>query len=411
MERTCCAAAAVRRVHTWSAWGRAPSAFERFSTGAKDSTPIFGSHFRLVDGRYLVYLSMDGALLAAPVDVATRRVGRSVRLVDGIALREYYGAGAYDLSSSGTLVYAQGVNHAVGNVVAIGEHSVDTLNVGRDAFELFAFSPDGTRLAAVVSVTDGEEIRVYDLRTGEHIVWTKASFLSQPVWNARGDRLLFGTPGGLFAGSPDQSTPPEAVYRQKGSIEAYAWDADDRVIADDWSGNRIVALDLTRTPPGVVELVPQASFPWLSPDGHWIVYNSLGLEKLWLQPFPGNGKRYHIATGDIEGAQWLSPTELAMAIRDSGSTTSVDRITIDFSGPAPAFHRRRWLAMPEFVATAGQSYTLTHDGRVVYLRGSAERPVQYLRVIPDWVSKMKHAVDEANPLNRENGWWNDRLPK
>ena len=41
-------------------------------------------------------------------------------------------------------------------------------------------------------------------------------------------------------------------------------------------------------------------------------------------------------------------------------------------------------------------YTLTHDGRVVYLRGAPERPVAYLRVVPDWVSKMKRAVDEAN---------------
>ena len=52
--------------------------------------------------------------------------------------------------------------------------------------------------------------------------------------------------------------------------------------------------------------------------------------------------------------------------------------------------------MPGFVATAGPSYTLTRDGRVVYLRGAPERPVQYLRVIPDWVSKMKRAVDDAN---------------
>jgi hypothetical protein len=74
----------------------------------------------------------------------------------------------------------------------------------------------------------------------------------------------------------------------------------------------------------------------------------------------------------------------------------LDRVTVDFSGPAPTFHRRRWLALPEFVGNAGPSYTLTPNGRVLYLRGAPERPVAYLRVIPDWVSKMKHAVDDAN---------------
>jgi len=100
-------------------------------------------------------------------------------------------------------------------------------------------------------------------------------------------------------------------------------------------------------------------------------------------------------------------------VRDSSSTraTAVDRIAIDFSGPAPAFHRRRWLEMPEFVATAGQSYTLTRDGRVVYLRGAPARPVQYLRVIPDWVSKMEHDVDAANPIPGRLAGWIDRLRK
>ena len=68
----------------------------------------------------------------------------------------------------------------------------------------------------------------------------------------------------------------------------------------------------------------------------------------------------------------------------------------DLHGPVPACPRRRWLALPDFIRALGPAYTLTPDGRVLYLRGAPERPVTYLRVIPDWVSKMKHAVDEAN---------------
>ena len=93
--------------------------------------------------------------------------------------------------------------------------------------------------------------------------------MTSPVWNPRGDRLIFGTIGGLFPGSPDQATPPERVYHQ-----------------------------------------------------------------------PGGGSF------------------------DPNSCDEEDRVT--------------------------------RDGRVVYLRGAPERPVLYLRVIPDWASKMKRAVDEAN---------------
>jgi tRNA A-37 threonylcarbamoyl transferase component Bud32/Tol biopolymer transport system component len=362
-------------------------------TGARDSSYVYGSQFRLVDGRYLVYLSMNGDLLAAPVDVAKRRAGRSVRLVSGLGRREYSGAGTFDLSSSGTLVYAQGVNHAVGNLVSADERSLDTLNVGRDAYRFFAISPDGRRLAAVVEGPEGAELRIYDLRTGEHVVYVRGRGFGLPVWSARGDRVLFSENGSLFAGSPDQSGAPELVFESRGVLEAYSWMGDDRILAENWSNPHIEAVNLTRTPPTVDTLALAATFPRVSPDGRWLSYNSSGLDALWLQPIPATGKRYQIATGAIEDSQWLSPTELTLTVLDS--QPAIDRVRLDLSGPTPTFQRRRWIVMPEFVATAGQSYSL-HDGRVIYLRGSPERPVQYLRVIPGWVTKMKHAVDEAN---------------
>jgi hypothetical protein len=371
------------------------SSNESLWTGGRDSSQVFGSNFRLIDARYLVYLSMDGNLLAAPVDIATRRVGRSVRLVNGIARREYTGAGAYDLSKQGTLVYAPGVNRALGNLVALGEHSIDTLEVGREAFLIFSLNPDNTRLAAVVAALDGAELRVYDLRTGDHIVWAKAPTISLPVWSPRGDRLLFSASEKMFAGSPDEAVAPALIYESRNSLEAYAWEPNDRIIAQDWSTLRAVAVNLKVTPPTLDTLARGAAFPRLSPDGRWLSYNSRGLDALWLQPFPATGRRYQIATGYLEDSQWLSPTDLTLTVWDP--MAALDRIHVDLTGPTPTSRRTRWLALPEFITTAGQSYTLTRDGRVVYVRGSAERPVQYLRVIPNWVARMKRAVDEANP--------------
>jgi hypothetical protein len=153
-------------------------------------------------------------------------------------------------------------------------------------------------------------------------------------------------------------------------------------------------MNLKAKPPTVDTIARGAAFPRLSPDKRWISYNSAGLDALWLQPFPSTGKRFQIATGYIEDSQWLSPTELTMTVWDP--MPALDRIHLDLTGPTPIAQRRRWLALPEFITTAGQSYTLTRDGRVVYVRGSAERPVQYLRVIPNWVATMKRAVDDAN---------------
>jgi Tol biopolymer transport system component len=394
--------------------GEGASRWENVWTGEdEDSTIVSGSHFRLYDGRYLVYLSLEGDLYAAPIDVKKHRIGRAVRMVSGIVRCGENGAGSYDLSSTGTLVYARGANHAVGHLVTMNEHSVDTLNVGRDAFKVFALSPDRTRVAAVVTTNGGEELRIYDLRRGLPLIWSRDISISRPVWNARGDRLLFGRSGALLAGSPYEYRAAQPVYQEEGGsmFEAHAWLADDRVVFHDWGRRRIASLDLATSPATPEELAASAAYASMSPDGRWIAYVSAGLDSLWLQPFPAARKRYHVATGDIEGLHWRSPTELTLASRDSDAKMAIDRIAIDFSGADPAFHRERWLAMPGFVNTPGPSYTLTPDGRVLYLRGAPERPVQYLHVIPDFGAKMKHAVDDANPRPWSLTGWIDRLRK
>jgi hypothetical protein len=66
------------------------------------------------------------------------------------------------------------------------------------------------------------------------------------------------------------------------------------------------------------------------------------------------------------------------------------------SANPPMGSRRRWLQPQEFRTTAGMSFALSPDGRVVYVRGAAEVPVRYLRVILHWVDRMKRAVDAAN---------------
>jgi tRNA A-37 threonylcarbamoyl transferase component Bud32 len=78
-----------------SAYGDSAGVVTQFWTGSSDSTQVFGSNFQVVDGHYLVYLSMGGDLLAAPVDLSSRRVGRSVRLVTGLDRSADFGAGSY----------------------------------------------------------------------------------------------------------------------------------------------------------------------------------------------------------------------------------------------------------------------------------------------------------------------------
>jgi hypothetical protein len=79
-----------------------------------------------------------------------------------------------------------------------------------------------------------------------------------------------------------------------------------------------------------------------------------------------------------------------------GNQKSIYRVRIIPAEDPPLGERRRWLDLPEFRETEGQSFNLTPDGRVLYVRGTVETPARYLRVIPNWVEQMERAVDEAN---------------
>jgi Tol biopolymer transport system component len=367
---------------------------EILRTDSPDSTRVFGSDFHVVDGRYLVYLSVGGDLLAAPVDLSNGQVGRSVRLVTGLDRSAYVGAGSFSLSRSGTLVYAQGVNRAVGNMVATDGRSFDTLNVGRDAFHLWSVSPDGRRLAVVVDGLQGNELRIYDLRSGDHQVWARHFTIRQPVWSPGGDRLLFTVEDSIFVGDPDRAEGPSLMTVEPGQFEAFTWRSENQVAGGLWETHTAVSLDPTSTPVAWDTLATNASFPVVSPDGRWLAYNDVSLSTLWLGPMPPTGERYQVATGSVAEPEWRSDHELVFAAFDSA--TSLDRATLDFSGGVPVATRSRWVSEPGYVETAGQSYQVMPDGRDLYVRSEEDEPKRYLRVVPNWVAQMKRAVDEAN---------------
>ena len=359
-----------------------------------DSTFVSGTDFHIVDDDYLVYLSIGGDLLAASIDLASGRVGRSVRLITGVGRSAFFGAGSFALSASGTLVYAQGVNHAVGHLVATDGTTFDTLAVGREAFQLFAASSDRRHIAAVVQGPQGQELRVYDLKTGEHVVIGRGRRIRQPVWSPGGDRILVAQDDSVLVADPGRSEAPTLVAVIPGTFDAGTWEAEDRVVGMLWDSYHAVSLNLTNSPVVWDTLASAASFAAGSPDGRWLVYGDPDLLTLWVSPTPTTGRRYQVATGSVAEPRWGSSSEIVYGTYDS--TASVVRVAMDVVQGAPTFARRTIVLLPDYVETAGRSYQLMPDGRVVYVRTKRDDPRRFLRVVPNWVARMKRAVDEAN---------------
>ena len=105
---------------------------------------------------------------------------------------------------------------------------------------------------------------------------------------------------------------------------------------------------------------------------------------------PSMGQRYLAGTGNYP--QWLSATEFVTSLGEG----HFDRFSIDASSRPPRITRRPWFDVPQFVSIAAGGFALTSDGAVVYKEGAEIEPARYLRVVPNWVTQMKRAVDEAN---------------
>jgi serine/threonine-protein kinase len=360
---------------------------------AEDSSRVFGSSFQLVEGRYLTYVSVGGDLFAAPVDLASGRVGRAVRVATGLGVANFTGTASYAVAASGTLVYAQGDNRSVGHLVRLSDRGIDTLPVGREPFVTFDYSPDGRRLAAVVEGLEGMELRIYDLSSGRYLTWIRRPVITRPVWSPRGDQLLFGVYDSLFLGSPDRSGSPEFLLHRT-EFEAIRW-MGDRVYGIAWRPNAALVLRIDQRPVSIDSLFSDTGFMWPSADGRWIAYTNAAYSQAWIEPLPRDGRRFQAAAGNLEDIQWLSAFELGVPITD-GPRTRIERVTLVPTADPPLRDRGWWADAPEFRDTNGPSFAAAPGGGVIYLRGAVGRPASYLRVVPRWVDRMKKAVDEAN---------------
>ncbi len=369
--------------------------YESFSSEG-DSALVHGSQFTVVDQRYLVYVAQQGDLLAARLDLATRKVGRPVRLESGLSLRDYTAAASFALSASGTLVYATGANHAVGHLVRQDERSLDTLPVGRAAFVLWRMSPDGQRLAATVDVLDGQELRVYDLRTGKFDVLMSADDIRQPIWSPTGDRLLYALTRqdgaqDVYVRTLNSTAVPQKLFGAT-AFEPSAWLRDGRVFGTDFMSTSLYSITIDQRPITIDTVMRGVTFAEPSPDGRWIAYMQNDYSSLSLERLPPDGKRYRVF-GGADDPHWLSPTELVFRTSEG---QRFERTTITASAENPVGSVRRWLDSARVLGTNGFSSQLSVDGRVIYLQADLEAPVRSLRVVPNWVAKMKRAVDEAN---------------
>ncbi len=383
----------------------------RSGNGGESGPPLLlGSDFRLIDDKYLVYMSMDGTLTATRFEnLDSLTVGKSVSLMPMTRRSPYSGEGQFDITRSGTLVYVPGANAEVGRLVRRAPNGPAVpLPVVPAAYLRFTPSPDGQRLAAVIEGIQQEELWLYDLRTGTHETIDQALYVGGASWSPDGSHIAyrkfeFDHPNRetLYLRRVDSSEKPRVLAQSDVALgrQPSSYLAENFLLVGAlFNGATATIIDPTATPIKVDTLPLPNHFISMSLDRKWIAMQNDRATGILVQPWPALDRRYQV---DAQGREplWHSSTEFVYFSylgRDGSVSQTFSRVTIDPKSATPVGKPEVLFVDPRFMDTPGWSHAIMPGGDVLYLQAQAENLGYYVRVVPDWVETMKRAVDAAN---------------
>ena len=261
----------------------------------------------------------ESTLVAQRFDATSGKVsGDAIPIEDGLTLSNI-GLAEFSVSRDGVLALRTGAapTELFGTFDLKGERDAATFESGYLGHPVF--SPDGRWLAFDQTTGQGANTDIWlrDLKRGvssrfttspdeefgplftpdgERIVFArvtggKTSIVSRPV--AVGEEVVLTTVDGIAAPvaiSPDGRTLLFAAPTENQSYDLLALDLAN--------GNRVTPI--TRTPT-FMEL--RAAF---SPDGRWLAVqsNDSGRDEIYVQPFPGPGRRIQLSTAGGSYPVW-----------------------------------------------------------------------------------------------------------
>jgi len=267
---------------------------------------------------YLVF-PRDRALFAQPLNLGSLTTyGEPIAVAAGVSYNTLYGTSTFSLSDNGVLAYRSGISSAgtspLRQLVWYSRRGDRMLAIGETGlFNQFALSPDEAMVAVDRNMQPGDtrfyDIWTIDLATGTVSRLTNGPSFRLPVWSPDSRRIA------AIAGVGDKmslveiplaSNAPRTLMTGQNLRLLDSWTPDGRFLL---FSNRQQAFRLLL--PGTQQAVPLLNSDLfqgrsrVSPDGHWIAYQSTesGKSELYVRSFPGLEKKRQISSGG--GAQPL----------------------------------------------------------------------------------------------------------
>ena len=285
----------------------------------KDLTP--GKVPRYSPTGHLLFMDAnEGTLLAAPFDTKNLELtGAAVPVVEGV-LQHPQGWSFWDISASGRLVYRTGSGGGLHTPVWV-ERDGTFREIdpgwefpGNNNLSSLAVSPDGTRLVASITDSDGTtDLWVKQLDTGPLFRLTFEGTVNlRALWSRDGEFVTFVSNRAgqrdLWRKKADGSGQAELVLDRERPIQEFVYSPDGTWLIFVESDGFTVNADIYAIRPGVDSVATplvteglRAHEISLSPDGRWLAHT-------WRQDAAADTEVYVLPFPDVDRGRWQVST-------------------------------------------------------------------------------------------------------
>jgi Tol biopolymer transport system component len=351
---------------------------------------------------HLIYVN-KATLVAVPFDLDKLEThGAAVPVLDDVAYTSSNGAGQFDFSQTGTLVYRKARGGASGMVTLqwidpTGKK--EPLRAEPGSYLSSRLSPDGKRVALTVRERGSTDVWVYEPRRD---AMTRLTFgggvYDFPVWSPGGQHVVFASEGhGIFQARSDGASQPQPLTQAKSlqMPKSFTPDGKRLVYEDDAAGNRQIWMVPVEDQDGKLKAGKpeqflksnfQDRYADVSPDGRWLAYgsNESGRYEVYVRAFlpPSSSQagKWQISNGGGDVPRW-SPNGRELVYQSGDQIMAVG-----FSVKGSTFvaeKPRLWIAKLDSGIFSGQ-WDLAPDGkRVAVLTPveSTQAPMQEHEVV------------------------------
>jgi serine/threonine protein kinase len=369
----------------------------RVATGERRTVLRNAYSPRFLSSGFLVFVR-DANLFAVAFDPKRLEIhGNPVSVLEGVLSALPYGIAQYDISSNGDLVFvgtgSKGLqNHLVWRELDGKAHEIP---LPPNFYQAPRISPDGREVAVTVRNPD-PDIWVFNIERG---TLRRVSFApgedEVPAWSPDGKRLAYASNSRhQFSWVPaDGSAEEERLAPVESHVHIGSWSRDGKLLVYESFGkttNReiwVLPIDGDRKPYPYLQTNFDSRSPVLSPDGHWLAYQSdeSGQPEIYVQKFPGPGGKIQISTEGGTSPVW-GKNGLELFYRNKEKQMVV---SISTKGPFAAGNSRVLFENSAWMWQSGPNYDVTPDGkRIIGVELGQEIVSSPLHVVLNWKAEL-----------------------